>query len=234
MNYKGRLITGTIKALYKNLIIDVELDNGKIVQALNPEADFKNFVYAPGAAVWLTQSADKRRRVSYICQMVNRGEGMVFINYKYKNDLFREAFAKGILHEDFGKYVYIRPINPDDGELKRVNFELGNDRGDKSFVYVVNIYNKQGTDVVFPSLINFFELEMFEELRRQRKNGAETFVCLVVPREDCMDARFVWNQNPIAAAKIFDEVKNGLKFCCYCCNVNEKSVSISKRMRILH
>lgn len=84
MNYKGRLITGTIKALYKNLIIDVELDNGKIVQALNPEADFKNFVYAPGAAVWLTQSADKRRRVSYICQMVNRGEGMVFINYKYK------------------------------------------------------------------------------------------------------------------------------------------------------
>ncbi len=234
MNYKEKLITGTIREIYKNLILDVELENGEMVQALCPETDFHNMLYAPGMPVYLTRSADKRRRVSYICQMVKHSESLIFVNYKYKNNLFMEAFARGIMREDFGEYTCIRFINPFEEDLKRVNFELSGANGIKACVYVVNIYNKQGTEVVFPSVINFFELEMFEELRRMRREGMETFVCLIVPREDCMDARFVWSQSPVAAAKIYDEVKNGLKFCCYGCNVSEKSVSISKRMRILH
>lgn len=234
MNYKNSLISGTIKGLYKDLILDVELDNGDTVQALCPEANLKNILYRHDITAYLTQTQDKRRRVQYICQMIDNGEGMVFINYKYKNILFIEGFAHEIMTADFGKYNHIREIKPEQEELKHVNFELRDDNNSKAYVYVVNIYNKQGTEIVFPSTINFFELEMLEELRRMRCNGYESYICLIVPREDCMDARFVWNQNPIAAAKLYEEIKNGLKLCCYSCNVNEKSVSISKKMRILY
>ena len=94
--------------------------------------------------------------------------------------------------------------------------------------------DKIGDDVVFPSTINFFELEMFEELKRLRAKGADTYVFLIVPRNDCVQAKFVWNQDPIAAAKIYDEVQSGLKFCCYSCNVNQKSVSIAKKLKIVY
>lgn len=234
MNYKNPLITGRIKGLYKDLILDVELENGDIVQALCPESNFKNMLYKNEITAYLTQSQDTRRRVGYICQMIDKGDGLVFINYKYKNILFIEGFAHGIMAEDFGGYNHIREIRNDDEELKHVNFELRDDNNSKAYVYVANIYNKQGTEIVFPSTINFFELEMLEELRRMRYNGHESYICLIVPREDCMDARFVWNQNPIAAAKLYEEIKNGLKLCCYSCNVNEKSVSITKKMRILY
>ncbi len=234
MDYRDQLITGRIKKIYKNLIMDVILDEGALtVPAFCPETDCKNMLYAEHARVYLTKSADERRRVPYTCQMVNKGEGLVFVNYKYKNDLFAEAFRKGLLQEDFGGYRYLRGIEYGE-ELKRVNFELSNDHGDKAYVYVVNIYNKQNSNVVFPSFINFFEIEMYDEMKRMRMQGYETAVFLIVPRSDCLDAKFVWNQDPIAAAKIYDEVKNGLKFCCYGCNVDEKSVSIARRMKILY
>lgn len=233
MEYKTQLITGTIKNIYKNIILDVELDDGNLCSAFCPEKDFKNQLYRPGGRVYLTRSGDIRRRVSHICQMVGRDNHLIFVNYKYKNTLFAEAFQKGVLQQDFGRYQYIREIKR--GEtLKCVNFELLNDAGERAYIYVVNIFNRQEDDVVFPSTINFFELEMFEEMRRLRENGSETFVCLLVPREDCQNARFVWGQDPIAAAKIYDEVKNGLKFCCYGCNVSETTVAVTEKKTILY
>lgn len=233
MNYKEKLFTAIIKGIYKNIILDAELEHGEIVSCFCPEADFNNMLYAKEAKVYLSRSKDARKYVPYICQMVDKGDGLVFVNYKYKNDLFLEAFKNGILQEDLGAYTKIRRIEDND-ELQRVNFELSDDDGNKAYVYVVNIYNKQGANVVFPSFINFFEIEMYEEMKNLRKNKHETIVMLIVPREDCNDAQFVWGHDPIAAAKIYDEVNNGLRFCCYGCNVNEKSVSIARKMKILY
>ena len=233
MIYKENLIPAKIVGCYKNLILDVELEDGTLAHAFCPETDFNQQLYPVGATVLLSKSADKRRYVPYVCQMSDSGSGLVFVNYKYKNKLFIEAFRKGMLEADFADYVGLREIS--DGDMVQMaNFELQSDAGQKAYVYVVDIFNKVDNDAVFPSTINFFELEMFNELRQMRENGAETYVFLIVPREDCAAARFVWNQDPIAAAKIFDEVKSGLKFCCYRCKVTQRTVAIDKKLEILY
>lgn len=233
MNYKEPLIEAKIINTFQKCILDVQLQDGSFSYAFCPEVDFNQQLYPIGAKVYLTKSADKRRKVPYICQMSDSGAGLIFVNYKYKNQLFQEAFFKGVLDFDFGQYVNLREIK--DGDvLKMTNFELLADNGRRAYVYVVDIFNKIGDDVVFPSTINFFELEMFEELKRLRAKGADTYVFLIVPRNDCVQAKFVWNQDPIAAAKIYDEVQSGLKFCCYSCNVNQKSVSIAKKLKIVY
>ena len=233
MIYKENLIPAKIVGSYKNLILDVELEDGDLVHAFCPETDFKQQLYPIGATALLSKSADGRRKVPYVCQMTDSGSGLIFVNYKYKNQLFIEAFSKGVLDADFGAYSSMREIKNEDMQ-QIANFELQAKDGRKAYVYVVNIFNKVNDDVVFPSTINFFELEMFNQLRQMREEGAETYVFLIVPREDCSAARFVWSQDPIAAAKIFDEVKSGLKFCCYRCKVTQKSVAIDKKLEIVY
>ena len=83
-------------------------------------------------------------------------------------------------------------------------------------------------------MINFFEIEMFAEMQKMRRQGAETVVFLVVPREDCANIRFVWNQDPVAAAKIYDEVQSGLKFCGYRCRVSPQEVKLTDKLEIMY
>ena len=233
MKFDDNLVSGEIVANYKNIIVDVVLDDGDEVSAFCPEQDFKNQLYKVGARVWLEPSAEKRRRVPFVCQLVDNGSGPIFVNYKYKNQMFLEAFKSGALDEVLGKYKYIREIQPRE-ELKYVNFELIDGDHHQAFVYVVNIFNKQGTAVVFPSMINFFEIEMFAEMQKMRHQGAETIVFLMVPREDCAHIRFVWNQDPVAAAKIYDEVQNGLKFYGYRCEVSRQEVRLADKLEIMY
>ncbi len=80
--------------------------------------------------------------------------------------------------------------------------------------------------------VNFFELEMFEEMGYLRAKGYETYAFMIVPRADCQDIRFSWKYSPLAAAKIFDEAKNGLNFIGYGCNIDKKSVTLSHLMTI--
>ena len=92
MNYKEPLTEAKIINTFQKCILDVQLQDGAFSHAFCPEVDFNQQLYPIGAKVYLTKSADKRRKVPYICQMSDSGAGLIFVNYKYKNQLFKEAF----------------------------------------------------------------------------------------------------------------------------------------------
>ena len=232
MDFPDQLIKGVIEGCYKNLILDVRLENGEVIPAFCPELDYKKNLYMKGLEVYVMPVNNLCRRLKYEVQLINKGDGLVMVNPSYLNKLFAEAFDAGTL-SDFNGYSRRQKVAFGD-EVQHVSFILSGNQGRKCYVYVVSIYNKQGANAVFPSFINFFEMEMFDELRRMRRLGHETVVMLVVPRMDCADIKFTWNIDPMAAAKIFDEAKNGLKFCGYSCNISEKSVKITEKMKILY
>lgn len=232
MDFSAELTRGKIVKCYKNLILDVRISNGDVVPVFCPELDARQNIYTPGAEVWLLPIHNPKRRLRYETQMISKGEGLIMISPVYSETLIEEAFENGLL-VDFSGYNRLRRIDETD-EVTYANLEFSNEREEKCYVYAVSIYNKQGPNVVFPSFINFFEMEMFNEFARLRQQGHDTCVLLIVPRMDCADIRFTWNIAPMAAAKIFDEAKNGLKFCGYGCILNDKSVKISQKLKILY
>lgn len=230
MNFESKLIKSSVERRYKQLIVDVKLKDGSVVQALCTDTtNFKNF-YAKDTEIWISKVNDERRLVNYECQLLNRGDGLVLINPKYNNDLFAEAFNNGIL-QDFNKYTNIRAIEHDD-KLRHFDFELYNEYTEKCYVHVVKVIYKEGAYAIFPTFLDFFEMEVFEAATKLRANGNKTVLFIIVPRMDCLEAKFSWNINPISAAKVFDEAKNGLDFLCYSCNINQKSVTIAHKMKI--
>jgi len=232
MNFPADLVKGKIVKSYKNLILDVDIGSGGIIPAFCPELDAKQNIYVSGAEVWLLPGNVSGRRLMYETLMINKGEGQIMISPVYTETLVEEAFSCGKL-TGFSAYDSLRRIEADD-EVSYANLVFSNSREEKCYVYAVTIYNKQGGNAVFPSFINFFEMEMFREFARLRKQGHETRVVLIVPRMDCAGIKFTWNISPVAAAKIYDEAKNGLKFCGYGCTITSQSVKITEELKILY
>lgn len=230
MDFESKLIKAYVEKRYKQLIVDAKLKDGSVAQALCADStNFKNF-YTKDTEIWISKINDELRLVKYECQLLNRGDGLVLVNPKYCQTLFEEAFNNGVL-QDFSKYTNIRAIEHDD-KLRHFDFELYNEDAEKCYVHVVKVIYKEGAYAIFPTFLDFFEMEVFEEATKLRKKGHKTVLFIIVPRMDCLEAKFSWNINPVSAAKVFDEAKNGLEFICYSCNINQKSVTIANKMKI--
>lgn len=232
MNFGSELIKGEIIRCYKNLILDVEIKSGEVVSAFCPELDAKQNIYKVGTVVWLLPINKKSNRLKYETVMVQKDGALIMISPNYAQTLVKEAFEKGLLRE-FSRYSKLRELGAGEN-IKYANLEFSNENEDYAYVYAVSIYNKQGANIVFPSFLNFFEMSMFGEFARLRQKGCETYVLLIVPRMDCQDIKFSWTIEPAAAARIFDEAKNGLKFCGYGCTIDDNSINITQSMNILY
>ena len=73
---------------------------------------------------------------------------------------------------------------------------------------------------------------MFEAMRQKVATGASAYVVLISPRDDCISAKFVWDINPQASAKIYDARQDGINFVCYSCNLREDAISLGRKLEI--
>lgn len=230
MEITAKLIKGKIVKLYHSLIVDVKLADGKVVSAFSA-ASMAEELYASGTEVYISKRKSGSSKIQYDMELVNRPDGLVLVNPCYNNKLLEEAFNDGMI-PDLAIYDSYRKIEKEEN-LSHVNYEFSNAKGEKCYVALENVYNKVAGYSVFPARLNFFELEMFEEFAKLRSPNSKSMVFMIVPRMDCLEAKFSWNLDPVGAAKIFDAAKNGLEFVCYGCNIDKERISISNKMNIL-
>ncbi len=230
MELKHHLVCGKINKFYNSLLIDVRLEDGTIVPAFCSSMKVKSLC-KPETVVYLKQH-QAPRIVRNELEFISHKNERILANISYNRQLFKEAFEKGIISE-LQEYNTCREIENGDS-LTHIDFEVSGENHQKCVVFIENIYNKSGNFSLFPESINFFEMEMFEKLSYLRSHGYRTMIFMIVPRSDCLEAKFSWTLNPIAAAKMYDEAKKGLEFVCYACNVEKNNVSISKPMNILY
>ena len=231
MNYNYKLLPAEVVGAYNKIIIDARLDDGQVVAAFCGAPDIAGMC-SPGTRLWLKRTSRTKRLVKYNISFVEIPEGMVFANPRYNRRLFQEAFDKGIL-TDFGEYSQCRLLGTSDN-VNGLDFELTGDGGKKGFVFVLPVYNKKDGFAVFPNSVNFFEVKMIEEMQRRRQAGAETYVFMIAPREDCAAAKFIWNADARGAAILFEAAKNGLNFLCYGCKTAKNRIEINRKLDIAY
>ena len=229
MDFDIELIKAEVVRRYKRLIIDVKLRDDSIVPAFcSDECIFPN-LYDEGSEVWVTRIKSRFRKLRYEVQAINKGDGWVVVNQRGIPKLFAEAFKNRVM-DDFVQYTKIRHMTLID-QLPHLDFELSNAQ-EKCYVSLRPIYNKLDGKAVFPTKVNFFDMEMFEEMKKVRAKGASTVVVLIVPRLDCVETLFSWTIDPVSAARIYDEAKNGLEFDSYGCNLDKKGINITNKLNI--
>ncbi len=231
MEYNYKLLTAEVIEVCNNLIIDAKLEDSQQVAAFCGAVEVAKMC-KPGMRLLLKRTSNSKRLVKYNVAFIETESGIVFANPKYNRQLFQEAFENNVL-DDFAEYNTCIPLNINDN-VSGIDFELRSDDGKKCFVFVTSLYEKQEGYAVFPQAINFFEMKILEEMKKHQKNGDDVCIFMIVPRDDCISAKFVWNLNALAAASTFEAAKNGIKFLCYGCNVAKNHIEISRKMEILY
>lgn len=231
MNYNTDLQKAKVVSVYNHLIIDARLSDNSIASVFCPAYDVVSMC-KPDTVIYIHHDDNNNFKVPYNLEFVEQKTGLVYACPHKNNDLFEEAFNASKLKE-FSKYTTCHRLTPSD-HLPHIDFELSNSSGEKCFVFVTNVYTKHGGDAVFPMEVNFFELEMFEDMQKLRSQGFETCAFMIIPRMDCQNLRFSWKYSPLAAGKLFEEAKNGLNFIGYRCNIDETSITLSTNIPILY
>lgn len=231
MNYRHQLFPATVVKRFNSMIIDIRLSDDSIVPAFCARKEI-NSICTEGMEVLVKRSTNKNRIIKYKIEYITKDGRLIFTSPRYEERLFKEAFANKAIPE-FSRFTDCQRIEQDD-HLPHIHFELSDGKGGKCFVFITTLYGYQGGKAVFPISINFFQIEMFEEMRKLRTNGHDTYVFMIVPQNNCREAKFVWTIAPVAAAKLFEEAKNGLQFICYGCNVDKTSVSIAEKIEITY
>lgn len=231
MEYAHKLLPAEVVSVYNNLIVDAKLENGQTVAAFCGAVEIAGMC-KPGTPLLLKRTSQQKRLVKYNISFVKTPEGIVFANPKYNRQLFAEAFDNGVL-TDLAEYTSCRPLSAADN-VNGLDFELTGAGGKKCFVFVTSVYNKQDGCAVFPHSINFFEIKMLEEMKKKKAEGAEVYIFMIAPREDCIAAKFIWNLDARAAAALFEAAKGGLNFLCYGCKITKNEIKIDRKMEILY
>ncbi len=231
MEYKYKLLKATVDSVCNNLIIDAKLDDGQKIVAFCGSPSIAEQC-KKGGVIWIKRTTNPHRIVKFNVAFIEIDGALIFANPKYDKSLFLEAFENDLLDE-FDKYDECTVI--DDGETSLgADFVLSNKHDDKCFVYATSIYQKRDSYAVFPHTINFFEMRVFEELMNRKEQGHEAYVFLIVPREDCIDAKFVWDISTLASGAVYKAAQSGVKFICYGCSVKKDRIEIDHKLDILY
>lgn len=231
LEYNYKLLKAYTENVCNNLIIDARLDDGQKVTAFCGAPNIANQCQE-GTVIWLKRTSNPNRLVKYNVAFIEINDTLIFANPKYDKQLFVEAFENDIL-EEFDKYDVCLPLG-DNKDAKGIDFELSNSNGDKCYVYASSIYLKRDAYAVFPHTINFFEMKIFEEMLNRKKQGADVCVFIIVPREDCSSAKFVWDISTLASGAVYNAAQGGVKFICYSCNVSKNLIEIDHKLDILY
>jgi len=180
MQFKEKLIHGTLVRRYKRFLADVELDNGTVVTAHCTNSGTMKTCLEEGAPVYLTPVNDPKRKTKFTWEMIYINGGWIGINTSIPNLLAFEAVRDGKIKKLAGYTSVKREVTFGDS---RFDLYAENER-EKCFVEVKNVTMKAGEYALFPDAVTTRGRKHLETLIRVKKQGIRAVMLYVVQRMD--------------------------------------------------
>ena len=220
------LIEGRLVRRYKRFLADVELAGGEIitVHCANPGA--MTGLAEPGMRVFLSRSANLKRKLPLSWELVEADGGLVGINTAHPNRLAEEAIRSGAIPDLAGYATLAREVRY--GRQSRVDILLTDpDRG-TAYVEVKNVHLlRQPGLAEFPDSVTRRGARHLDELSAMVAAGHRAVMLFLVQRNDATRFALARDIDPAYGAA-FDRARDaGVEMLAYACAVAPDEITVS-------
>ncbi len=228
MDFSQSLVPGRLVRRYKRFLVDVRLEDGRIVQAHCPNSGRMLQCATPGWDVRLTEHpASSHRKTRHTWEMVHNGRCWIGINTHRANRLAEEAILAGKVAALAG-YALCRREAPY-GRGSRVDLLLEQPVSaavpGRCFVEVKNV-TLVGEDgaYCFPDAPTARGLKHLRELTMMVRGGARSVMFFVIQRSDGNGFRPAAEIDPAYAATLVEAVAAGVEVLAWRADVSPDGI----------
>ena len=218
------LIEGRLVRRYKRFLADVELAGGEIitVHCANPGA--MTGLAEPGMRVFLSRSANLKRKLPLSWELVEADGGLVGINTAHPNRLAEEAIRSGAIPDLAG---YARSPARCATAVSRGSTSSSPPRG-TAYVEVKNVHLlRQPGLAEFPDSVTRRGARHLDELSAMVAAGHRAVMLFLVQRNDATRFALARDIDPAYGAA-FDRARDaGVEMLAYACAVAPDEITVS-------
>jgi len=187
MRFSSELIEGRLLRRYKRFLADIELASGETVTAHCANPGSMLGLNARGARVWLSRSADPKRKLAYSWELIEvdlgRGPALVGINTSRPNGAVVTAIAAGLIPALAGYAGLRREVRY--GENCRIDILLEDSHRPPCYVEIKNVHLMRRAGLAeFPDSVTARGAKHLRALADVAASGARAVMVYFVQRGD--------------------------------------------------
>jgi sugar fermentation stimulation protein A len=230
MRFTEPLIPATLVKRYKRFLADVVLASGEAITAHVANPGAMTGLAAPGARVWLSKSANAKRKLPYSWELVEvdlgAGVELIGINTAHPNLLAAEAIAAGAIPELTGYPSTRREVKY--GRNSRVDFLLEAPDRAPCYVEVKNVHLMRRAGLAeFPDSVTARGAKHLDELAAVTAAGARAVMLFLIQIGSAARFALARDIDPAYGAA-FDRARAaGVEAVAYRCVIEHKAITLA-------
>lgn len=180
---------------YKRFLADVVLEDGSEITVSVPNTGSMMGLTAPDSPVWLSHSADPKRKYAHRLEIVEADGTLVGINTGLPNRLTEEAIGQGLI-DNLASYPKLKREQRY-GENSRIDILLSGTDRPLTYVEVKNVHMRRYEGLAeFPDTVTARGAKHLNELARMVAEGHRAIMVYLIQRSDCERFRLCRDLDP--------------------------------------
>ena len=203
---------------YKRFLADATLEeSGEAVTAHIANPGSMMGLAEPGAAIWLSQSDDPKRKLKYDWRLVELDDGaLAGVSTAHPNRIVEEALRAGQVAE-LAAYRQIRR-EVKYGAASRIDFLAEDPELPPAYIEVKNVHLRRDGDLAeFPDSVTARGAKHLDELANMVAEGARAVMLYLVQRDDCARFTLAGDIDPEYRARFLAARAAGVEAIAYDC-----------------
>jgi sugar fermentation stimulation protein A len=228
MEFPRPLVPAELIRRYKRFLADVRFADGTIATAHCPNPGSMMGLAEPGTEVWLSESADAKRKLRWGLELVRVDGAFVGVNTGRGNAIVAEALAERRIPE-LAAYRSIRR-EAAMGARSRVDFLLDGPGLPTCYLEVksVTLRRDRAGPAEFPDAVTARGAKHLAELGQIARSGGKAALLYLVQRADCGGFRLAADIDAAYARAAAEAKAAGVAALCYACAVGPGGIELER------